>query len=50
MTRTITAQNINVPPESPCIELMEGPYYVGESKIIRTVGTYFAFGYTAGWA
>jgi hypothetical protein len=24
--------------------------YVGESKIIRTVGTCFAFGYTAGWA
>jgi hypothetical protein len=26
------------------------PIYVGESKIIRTVGTYFAVGYTAGWA
>jgi hypothetical protein len=24
--------------------------YVGESKIIRTVGTCFAIGYTAGWA
>jgi len=24
--------------------------YVGESKIIRTIGTCFAFGYTAGWA
>ena len=24
--------------------------YVGESKIIRTVGTYFAVGCTAGWA
>jgi len=25
-------------------------YYVAESKIIRNVGTCFAFGYTAGWA
>jgi hypothetical protein len=24
--------------------------YVGESKIIRTIGTCFAVGYTAGWA
>jgi len=24
--------------------------YVGESKIIRIVGTCFAVGYTAGWA
>jgi hypothetical protein len=24
--------------------------YVGESKIIRTLGSYFAVGYTAGWA
>ena len=24
--------------------------YVGESKIIRTIGTFFAAGYTAGWA
>jgi hypothetical protein len=24
--------------------------YVGESKIIRIVGTCFALGYTAGWA
>jgi hypothetical protein len=24
--------------------------YVGESKIIRTIGIYFAVGYTAGWA
>jgi hypothetical protein len=28
------------------------PYvkHLGESKIIRTIGTYFAVGYTAGWA
>jgi hypothetical protein len=24
--------------------------YAGESKIIRTIGTCFAVGYTAGWA
>jgi len=24
--------------------------YIGESKIIRTIGTCFAVGYTAGWA
>jgi hypothetical protein len=24
--------------------------YVGESKIIGIVGTYFAIGYTAGWS
>jgi hypothetical protein len=23
--------------------------YEGESKVIRNVSTYFAFGYTAGW-
>ena len=27
-----------------------GQYYVGESKIIRTIGTCFAVGCTAGWA
>jgi hypothetical protein len=32
-------------------EFMAGLFiYVGESKIIRTIGTCFAVGYTAGWA
>jgi len=29
---------------------METRVYVGESKIIRTIGTCFAVGYTAGWS
>ena len=32
------------------IVLQHNTYYVGESKIIRTIGTCFAVGYTAGWA
>jgi hypothetical protein len=29
---------------------MLGVLYVGETKIIRTIGICFAIGYTAGWA
>jgi len=40
---TSTVQNVH-------IQRIATQIYVGESKIIRTIGTCFAVGYTTGWA
>jgi hypothetical protein len=42
MNALLAVTNCNEP---DCYEIL----YVGESKIICTIGIYFAVGYTAGW-
>ena len=43
--KEITWKNVGGPEGNP-----QSEYYEGESKIIRTIGTCFVVGYTAGWS